>query len=333
MLLRLFTVSFALAFPSLGAVAGTTHDLPEHCYLFAYFYHHTAGDGLHLAWSSDGFSWKVLNGDKPFIRPVVVGEAKLMRDPCLYQGPDGIYRLVWTTSWKGKSIGYACSKDLIHWSEQKAIPVMADEPQTQNCWAPEIVWDEVKQDYLIFWSSTILGRFRETENSNKSPEGNHRIYATTTKNFVTFTPTRLLYDGGFNVIDATLARDGNAWLMFVKNETARPKVQKNIRMVKAQTPEGPFSEASSAITGNYWAEGPSAIKVGDEWRVYFDKHRDNKYGVVVSRDLQHWDDLSERTSFPKNARHGTVIAVPRTVVEILMQSQESVTTADFGDGK
>ncbi|MFT3781354.1 MAG: glycoside hydrolase family 43 protein [Nibricoccus sp.] len=301
------------------AKAETAKDLPETCYLFTFFYHHTAGEGLHLAWSRDGFSWEILGGDQPYLRPVV-GEGKLLRDPCLYRGPDGVYRLVWTTSWKGKTIGYASSRDLIHWSEQKAIPVMEQEPATQNCWAPEVVWDDAKQHFLIFWSSTVLGQFRETENSNKGPTTNHRIYATTTKDFIHFTPTTLLYDGGFNVIDATLARDGERWLMFVKNETATPTLEKNIRLVRAETPEGPFSAASPAITGRYWAEGPSAIKVGDVWRVYFDKHRENKYGVIVSRDLAHWTDLSEKTSFPKNARHGTVLAVPRALIETLLQT-------------
>lgn len=57
---------------------------------------------------------------------------------------------------------------------------------------------------------TCLGRFRETENSNKGREGNHRIYGTTTKDFHSFAPTRLLYDGGFNVIDASLQNQATA---------------------------------------------------------------------------------------------------------------------------
>ena len=321
MLLRLSTALLAFALVAMPVKAGSSTDLPGTCYLFTYFYHQKADDGLHMAWSRDGFAWEILNGGRPYLRPTV-GEAKLMRDPCLYQGPDGIFRLVWTTSWKGKTIGYASSSDLIHWSEQKAIPVMEGEPETQNCWAPEIIWDDAKQHYTIFWSSTVLGRFRETDFSNKGPEGNHRIYSTTTKDFETFTPAKLMYDGGFNVIDATLAKNGTEWLMFVKNETAHPDIEKNIRMIRAETPDGPFSKASVAITGAYWAEGPSAIKVGDEWRVYFDKHRENKYGLVVSRDLARWDDLSERTSFPKNARHGTIIAVTRDVIERLLAASK-----------
>ena len=62
--------------------------------------------------------------------------------------------------------------------------------------------------------------------ANKAPTSNNRIYATTTTDFGTFTPTRLLYDGGFNVIDATLAENGREWLMFVKNETLTPRPEK-----------------------------------------------------------------------------------------------------------
>jgi sucrose-6-phosphate hydrolase SacC (GH32 family) len=155
-------------------------DLPETCYLFAYFYHDRQADGLRLAWSRDGLSFTMLNGGETCLQPKV-GESKLMRDPCIYRGPDGTFHLVWTTSWQGKTIGYASSKDLIHWSEQKAIPVMAHEPQTVNTWAPEIVWDDPKQHYVIFWSSTILGLNPQTANSNKAPTSNNRIYATTTK--------------------------------------------------------------------------------------------------------------------------------------------------------
>lgn len=299
-----------------AAAKASEPPLPDTCYLFAYFYHDRQADGLRLAWSRDGYAWEMLNGGESCLRPTV-GEQKILRDPCLYRGPDGTYHLVWTTAWAGKTIGHASSKDLIHWSAQQAIPVMAGEPQAVNCWAPEIIWDDAKQHYLIFWSTTILGLNPQTAHSNKHPESNNRIYCTTTRDFVTFTPTRLLYDGGFNVIDATLARNGKEWLMFVKNETLTPKTEKNIRMVRGPSPEGPWSEASPPITGNYWAEGPTAIKVGNEWRVYFDKHRLDAIGLVVSRDLKTWTDLSDKVSFPPHARHGTVIAVPRAVIESL----------------
>lgn len=322
--------AFATAVLAVGAIVGLPRlpaapdraTLPETCFLYSYFYHHDEAGGLRLAWSADGFTFHALNGTRSYLKPAV-GENRIMRDPCLLLGPDDRFHLVWTTGWTGKTIGYASSADLIAWSAQQAIPVMAHEPDAQNCWAPEIVWDPQHEHYLLVWSATIPGRFPETALSNRRPVRNHRIYATSTRDFQTFTPTRLLYDGGFNVIDATFLPHGDGWLMFVKNETFAPQTQKNIRLVRATTTHGPFGAVSPPLTGDYWAEGPSPLKVGDEWRVYFDKHMLNALGLVRSRDLRTWEDVSERIVAPKDARHGTVIAVPRRVIERLLEHEEA----------
>jgi hypothetical protein len=316
LVLGLFSLFLAAPIRAAEVVVATessAEPLPETCYVFAYFYHDREGEGLRLAWSRDGYAFQMINGGSTCLRPTA-GENKIMRDPCLLRSDDGTFHLVWTTGWTGKTIGYASSKDLINWSAQKTIPVMAHEPEAQNCWAPELIWDPAKKHYLIFWSTTILGRYPATAMSNKRPERNHRIYSTTTTDFETFTPTKLMYDGGYNVIDANLLPEGKEWLMFVKNETVQPEVEKNIRMVRGSSPEGPWGEPSPRITGAYWAEGPSALKVGDEWRVYFDKHMLNAIGLVTSRDLKTWTDVSDKVSFPKDARHGSVITVPRDIV-------------------
>lgn len=317
----LLSTLFVLLVLGASVRAAETPKLPETCYLFAYFYHDREGDGFRLAWSTDGYSFAMLNGGRSFLKPTV-GSAKIMRDPCLFRSADGTFHLVWTTGWTGKDIGYASSRDLLTWSEQKAVPVMAHEPEAQNCWAPELIWDETKQHYLIFWSTTILGRYPDTAMSNRRPERNHRIYSTTTKDFATFTPTKLMYDGGYNVIDANLLKNGDEWLMFVKDETLSPKTQKNIRMIRGKSAEGPWGETSPPLTsGDFWAEGPSSIKVGDEYRVYFDKHMVNAIGLVVSNDLKTWTDVTSKTSFPKDARHGCIVAVPREIVEKLVSGK------------
>ncbi len=311
-------LAFVLFFPlyALRPSAFSASDLPDSSYLFAYFTGN-GEDGLHLAWSRDSLAWEALGGGGSYLKPEV-GESKLMRDPCILQGPDGTFHMVWTTSWEGKTIGYASSRDLVQWSQQKAVPVLAHEPETQNCWAPEVIWDGKARHFVIFWSTTILGRFPETQLSGSRPNRNHRIYSTITKDFASFSTARLHYDAGFNVIDATMVPDGRRWLMFLKNETEKPKPEKNIRLVRAETPDGPFSPPSPPITGDYWAEGPTAIKVGDFWQVYFDKYRERRYGMVRSRDLRTWEDWSDRVSFPDGARHGTVLAVPAKILAGLL---------------
>src|SRR6476661_8819326 len=140
-------------------------------YLFAYF-KDTGEDGLHLASSRDGYVWTALHDDKPVLAPAV-GKDKLMRDPCIIRGGDGQFHLVWTTGWNDRYIGYASSRDLLHWSAQQTIPVMEHEPTARNSLAPELTYDQRSRRYLIYWSSTIPGRF----NNESSEDGyNHRVY-------------------------------------------------------------------------------------------------------------------------------------------------------------
>jgi len=307
------------AVPLACALLGSRAIASDTSFLFSYFIGN-GEDGLHLARSEDGLHWRALGGGRSYLTPQV-GENKLMRDPCLLLGPDGVFRMVWTTSWAGQTIGYASSRDLLHWSAQAALAVMAMEPTTVNCWAPEVVYDDAKRNYLIYWASTIPGRFVNPDERATRPGAsirNHRIYCTTTPDFAHFSATRLYYDPGFNVIDATLASNGgDGWLLFVKNETEHPQPAKDIHLVRAATAEGPFSAPSPAIHGKYWAEGPTAIKIGEEWYVYFDRYRDHRFGVVRSKDLKNWEDVSERLDMPSGIRHGTVLRVPRALADAL----------------
>ena len=286
------------------------------CYLFTYFTGN-GEDGLHLAWSSDGYKWEALNGGKSYLKPEV-GESKLMRDPCVLRGPDGVFHMVWTTAWEGKTIGYASSKDLVTWSPQKAIPVMGHEPEVRNCWAPELVYDAKKQEFLIFWASTVKGKFPATAGSSES-DYNHRMYCTTTKDFVTFTPTRLFYDPGFSVIDATMLAAHGRFHLIVKDETVKPP-KKHLRIASSDSIDGPWADLTPPFTPEgRWSEGPTAIRIGQEYLVFYDAYRDRHYSASSSKDLKTWEDVTARMSFVPGMRHGTVIAVPADVVTRLRE--------------
>lgn len=286
-------------------------------YLFAYF-KDNGKDGLHLAYSNDAYQWTALKNDSSFLKPVV-SKDKLMRDPNIIRGADGLFHLVWTVSWKDKGIGYASSKDLIHWSEQQFLPVMANEEGARNTWAPEITYDSSTKNYMIYWASTITGKFPET--SSTMDDGyNHRIYFVTTKDFKTFSDTKLLYQPNFNVIDATIVKDKGKFIMFLKDETREP-AQKNIKIAFADKLTGPYSKAGEQITGNYWAEGPTAVKVDGQWLVYFDKYRDHKYGAVASSDLKNWIDVSDKISLPSGIRHGTILTIKQKELAKLLSQK------------
>src|SRR5438552_1917893 len=130
------TKKYLLLLLAILSFLGVSAQSPDSVYVFAYF-NNNGQDGLHLAYSNDGYSWTALNNDSSLLRPTVAKD-KLMRDPCIIRGADKKFHMVWTVSWNDKGIGYASSPDLVHWSPQQFIPVMADEPGARNCWAPEI---------------------------------------------------------------------------------------------------------------------------------------------------------------------------------------------------
>ena len=288
-------------------------------YLFSYFV--GQNDGLHLAYSFDGLTWTALNEGRSLLTPTL-GKDKLMRDPSILQAPDGTFHMVWTTGWTDRIIGYASSDDLIHWSEQQAIPVMMHEPTAHNCWAPELLYDDTSNTYYIFWATTIPGRHKEVATSESEKGLNHRIYYVTTKDFRTFSDTKMFFNPDFSVIDAAIVKDTkrNEWIMVVKNENSNPP-EKNLRITRTKNLSSAFPvNVSVPITGNYWAEGPSPLFIGDTLYVYFDKYQNHTYGAVRSNDHgETWEDVSDRVSFPEGIRHGTAFVVDVSVVENLIK--------------
>lgn len=290
-------------------------------YLFSYFVGNST-DGLHLAYSYDGLNWKPLRGGASFLTPII-GKDKLMRDPSICQGPDGTFHMVWTSSWTDRIIGYASSRDLVNWSEQRAIPVMMHEPQAHNCWAPELFYDEASRTFYIFWATTIPGRHKEVPTSPSEKGLNHRIYYVTTKDFQTFSDTGMFFNPDFSVIDAAIVKDPKHkdLIMVLKNENSNPP-EKNLRVTRVKKLSQGFpTQVSAPITGKYWAEGPAPLFVGDTLYVYFDKYRDHRYGAVRSLDHgQTWEDISDKVSFPQGIRHGTAFQVDASVVEGLKRN-------------
>lgn len=319
-LVRLFmAVAACTVFACATAHCGDNAD--KH-YLFTYFVGN-GEDGLHLLYSNDGIEWRSIAGGKSILKPEA-GQDKLMRDPAVVQAPDGTFHLVWTVSWGERGIGYSSSRDLINWSPQRYLPLMEHESAARNCWAPEAFYDPATQQFIVYWATTIPGKFPKTDGQTRrgddDPGYNHRMYYVTTSDFETFSTPAVLYDHGFNVIDATLVHDGQRYAMILKDETDRPyKPEKNLRVAFSDSATGPYGEPSAPITGNYWAEGPTAIKIGKHWHVYFDKYTERQYGMVTSPDLRHWTDESDKLNMPPGVRHGTAFEVPAPIAERLLE--------------
>jgi beta-xylosidase len=283
----------------LAAAAAPAAQAPAPSYVFSYFIGN-GEDGLHLLSSRDGRLWTPLNGGRSFLPPTV--GSRLMRDPSISRGPDGTFHMVWTTGWWDTGIGIAHSKNLIDWSEQTFLPVMAGKPGARNCWAPEIFFDEDNGRYLIFWATTMV----------REPDSSHRIYYVETRDFKSYTPATMLFDQGFSVIDAFIVKPSpGRFVMVMKDETALPTPKKHLRVAEASRADGPYGPASAPISVD-WVEGPSLLKQDRGWIMYYDEYTRHRYGALESSDLKQWT-LVKDLGFPSGVRHGTAFEVPGDV--------------------
>ena len=159
------------------------------CYLFAHFIgeSYEQGEQIYFSVSEDGLHWQDLNGGQPVLCSPL-GELGV-RDPFVVKHPDtgryfmiatdlNIYRL---RDW-GKAVTTGSralivweSDDLVNWSDPRSCEVGV--PGAGNVWAPEAIWDEEKQAFLIFYACF----------THDDGESRHRIYACHTQDFCTFT--------------------------------------------------------------------------------------------------------------------------------------------------
>src|SRR6478736_6018170 len=273
-------------------------------------------DGLRFAFSYDGYFWSNIPG--VFLKPQA--DAKIMRDPSIARGPDGTWHLVWTSAWKGNNgFGYAHSKDLVHWSEQQFIPVMAHEPTVCNVWAPELFFDEKDKQFIISWASTIPGRFPDYLEPNTN---NHRMYFTTTRDFKIFAPTKLFLDPDFSVIDCQILKDAERYVLLLKDNT-RP--QRNVRVAFGDTPLGPWRGISTNLTANY-TEGPCGLKVGEDWLIYYEFYRDHHYSSLKTRDFKTFTDTTSEMTFPPDLKHGTAFVATKKDLDYLWKVSTQMVT-------
>jgi len=283
-------------------------------YLFTSF-HEPANEGLRLLYSKDGYHWQTT--DSIYLKPLI-GKDKIMRDPSMLQGSDGTFHLVWTTEWKdGNGFGYASSKDLQHWSEQQYVPVMQNEPTVKNVWAPELFYDGENGDYIIVFASCIPNRF---EKGVEEENNNHRLYYTATKDFKTFSDTKLFFDPKFSCIDAVIVKRKKEDYILVLKDNTRP--ERNIKVAFAKAPLGPYENVSAPFTEKF-TEGPAVAKVKNGWLVYYDAYQNKRFGAAFTKDFSTFVNADSLIGVPDGHKHGTILKVDKKIVRLITKTKSS----------
>ncbi len=262
-----------------------------------------ARPAAHIAKSEDLINWEVLNNGEPVIE-FGEGDGKIVRDPFIIRDKGGVYRMFFTDNWRSQSLGYSYSSDLVNWEKPEFLPVASDLPPVQNCWAPECVYDEQNDQYLLFWSSRVLS---ELESGPRMD----RMYYKATKDFVSYSETKVLFAPGYPVIDASIYLHEGRYYMCFKDERGHngPDTDyKALRTCTADNAAGPYEGISELLTHNL-CEGPTIIRKDGKFVVFYDAFRRRYYGAMESDDFVNFTDATDKYAFPKDCKHCTVIEV------------------------
>ncbi|MGI5158838.1 immunoglobulin-like domain-containing protein [Microbispora sp. CA-102843] len=313
-------------------IAATVPALPKAEKPFGYLLAHFVEDAngykekvyFSLSRGEDPTRWYRLNN----------GEAALtsnlgttgIRDPYLVRSPEGDKFYIVATDLRifgGDNAGWGVwgskgsrslvvweSTDLVHWSEPRLAEVAP--PSAGMAWAPEVVYDEDKGDYVVFWASNL---FDQATDPNHTGSTYSRILYARTRDFTEFTPAKVLLDTGSATIDTTMIKAGGKIYRFHKdNGPTNLKVYGDVgsgiladdfTMIKSHIGEAQYGGS---------VEGPLVFKdsYADKWYLWVDRYGSVQgYAPLVSTDIAKGDWAAPSGTFelPANTKHGAVIAL------------------------
>ena len=93
------------------------------------------------------------------------------------------------------------STDLVDWSEPRFVDVASEIPNAGMAWAPEAIWDEVTQQYYVYWATRADGNTELGDSVD--------VYLSTTRDFRTFSTPVKWIDRSHSIIDTTVIKVGD----------------------------------------------------------------------------------------------------------------------------
>ncbi|MBP1913415.1 hypothetical protein J2Z23_000347 [Lederbergia galactosidilyticus] len=286
-------------------------------FLFAHFIGESRlGEQVYFSISKDGNHFYDLNAGNPILISNI-GE-KGARDPFLIRDPKTNKVYIIATDLqihKGSGWQHAQEKgsrdiiiwetnDLLNWQGPRAVTVGV--AGAGNVWAPEAVYDKKKEAFLVFWASKV--------------EGKHKIYASYTKDFVSFDEPFIFVEKDRDVIDTTISYSDGNYYRLTKDETSS-----RIIMEYSDELVGEYKEIQSLILADLaGVEGPQMYQVADgTWYLIVDQFAKNLGYMILETSQLGKKDFVEK---PKDEydfgitkkRHGSVLAITKEEYEKLL---------------
>jgi predicted GH43/DUF377 family glycosyl hydrolase len=272
-------------------------------YLAAYFCEKKNSDGsensqLYYAISKDGFRFAyAVNHNQPILAATM--DDKLIRDPTVMRGPDGVFHMVATVSWKNRPFTLWDSKDLVHWENERLVDCAP--PGASKTWAPDLLWDPDTKQYVVFWTAEVNHDWNTA-----------CIWYATSRDLKQFSEPKVLMREKGGCLDADIINCKGKWYMVYRYN--------GIWIRSADKALGPYENPVKALDLD--VEGPFLFPVNgqdDKLAMVFDYFGGNqgRWGLATSSDMQNWTLVSHEKwpyyhsdfYMPLGVRHGSVLPI------------------------
>jgi len=332
-------VSFFVCLFYTGAIAAEENG----GYLFAHMVTEDYGR-LYYSISRDGINWKIINGGKR-IRDDYRGH------PDICEGPFGYYFMIVVadTPPSLRRITIWRTTDFITWTDYKTIPnevldnVSGYKNNESYYGAPKMFYDNSSSRFLITWHMTKEG-LSQTEQTLDYWQNMRTFYIVST-DLVSFSQAKRLFnfEDDFPTIDVIIRKENNMYYAIMKDERWNsPKgvypgssYGKTIRISKSSNLEGPYGEPGFSLTPfGYEAHMLAKKTNASGWYLYAEKNPGLGYTIsdLNSLDANSFSTV-ENTSFPSNARHGSVIKIDESIYNNLILNFDNQLGLDEGKKK
>ncbi len=295
----------------------------EKAYLMAYY--KSSDEKLYLAYSEDGAEWKSLNGDRAVFN--AYDNSIRLRDPFIKAVTiDGktTYHLLHTKGMDNTSFYHWQSTDLVTWTdvnggqngEIQVVDGKDGRPSSTNAWAPEFIYDEESNEYVVYWTSNIDGK-------------NQFLFMTTT-DWKTFSNPISLFAPRFSATDLHMLKiDGTYYAFYydssngsrvhmattdnIKNIIGRSKLLNSERLFATEYPQVLAPQVYPSING-------------DGYFLSVDYLNSDNLSILSCSDIaqKKWYQLGDELfKLPSQVSGASVIVVNKSDLEALFKAYGS----------
>lgn len=328
-------------------------------YLYVHFINAESAESdeqLHFSISPDAKDWYILNNGDPVssITPSApLGSQGGIRDPYILRKHDGsgyyiiatdlsIYNINgnWGASQSDGSHNIIVwdTDDLTELGEPRMVEIAA--PNATCTWAPEAVWDDEKEAYMVFWSVLANKSWNNNGNWETGMYWTHHVYRCYTTDFVTFTEPEIYIQSEQQTIDASIIKEGDTYYRFTKIETDTGDDifnanygSKTIFMEKCKSLSGEWEMVTTyTLDGKHWSkvggfEGPSIFKLNakdtngtDQWCLMLDDYGGAGYTPFITNDIEKGEfTRAADINFDSHGRHGAFMSLTKSEYDALCE--------------